>query len=55
MVLLCGQYSTGKTSFIKFLLEREFLLLDPDEQERCAPDVIMKNTRALHRCGIFST
>ena len=24
MVLLCGQYSTGKTSFIKFLLEREF-------------------------------
>lgn len=24
MVLLLGQYSTGKTSFIKFLLERDF-------------------------------
>jgi hypothetical protein len=24
MVLLLGQYSVGKTSFIKFLLERDF-------------------------------
>ncbi len=53
MILLVGQYSTGKTSFIRYLLERDYpgLRIGPEPTTDCFNAVMYGDQEQASRCN----